>query len=411
MPKALKPVSKFVSVKNRSQRLSDEINTNALDRIGERWNVIRAVCDYNDTSCIEFSELKNKIQLCNVVHIDVLSLKNPESPISIRAPDVINYYCPQEEKTFIDYSCDDDLLLYLKQKTQLSAALIGNILDADTVKELKRILKKEGFPENILEKYKLLTNRSKFKKEKLEVISEKSAAEALDNFRPKRSGSSRRRSAARISSGNPKSRGHLRASDDAGRSYVPAYDDESTENQKIGDKAEKYVVALLQDDGKEDARQMEANNKGYDIEYEENGVTKFVEVKGLRDSWDRADVMMSRSQFEKAQLEKENFSLYVVENVDSDGNETRPSHTVIINPASRFTKIQLDAGWKDFDNDSDDLKPKAGLYVSFTEQPDKGRQKIIDVVANGRKIVLADDKKFLYQSNKMLIHNEPEDDD
>ena len=73
--------------------------------------------------------------------------------------------------------------------------------------------------------------------------------------------------------------------------------------------------------------------------------------------------------------------------------------------------MQLDAGWKDFDNDSDDLNPKAGRYVSFREQPDKGRQKIIDVVANGRKIVLADDKKFLFQSNKMLIHNQPEDDD
>jgi hypothetical protein len=435
-PANLGSLSTLVTVRNDSTRFTEDESADFLAWLKERWEIFEAICDHQNGNFLTVLELQKKTCFCTKLSLTLMSKKDPEKLFTVSSPDVSNYFCQKEKKTFIAAATNlDDFWLYLKRQTGLSAALIESLFMAENEESLFQILRREELPENVVQRHYFLSNKLTFSA--VESENESEDPELVDEISPvgdshamaqtkcirgarsesgnqtqRGSTSSKHKSApSRVSSGKPKPRGHIRASDDAGRSYVPAYDDESTENQKIGDKAEKYVVALLKDEGNEDARQMEANNKGYDIEYEENGVTKFVEVKGLRDSWDRADVMMSRSQFEKAQLEKENFSLYVVENVDSDGNEIRPSHTVIVNPASRFTKMQLDAGWKDFDNDSGDLKPKAGRYVSFREEPDKGRQKIIDVVANGRKIVLADDKKFIFQSNKMLIHNQPEDDD
>ena len=205
-------------------------------------------------------------------------------------------------------------------------------------------------------------------------------------------------------------RGHLRASDDTGRSARPAFDDESSDNKAIGDLAETYVEQLLKEKGFESVALLGGNNEGYGIEYKIGGITKLVEVKGLKGSWADSDVMLSKSQFKKAQLEKHNFAIYVVEDVGVQ-NGTVKRHTVIENPAKYFTKLQLDVGWRDFAPDQVTLKPQAGYYMSLKIHPEK-RHEIENVEHKGvrTRLYLAEGKRW-FLPDEMLIHRDGESND
>ena len=138
-------------------------------------------------------------------------------------------------------------------------------------------------------------------------------------------------------------------------------DEESPQNKKIGDAAEKFIFdKLKQRPDVEDPQLLGGNNKGYDIEYRKNGVSYFVEVKGLTGSWLDADVLFSRAQFEKAQETGDRFSIFVVEFV---GRGEDQDVTEIRDPASFFTKMQLDHGWKNFSLTPEHLQPAVGRVL------------------------------------------------
>ena len=62
--------------------------------------------------------------------------------------------------------------------------------------------------------------------------------------------------------------------------------------------------------------------------------------------WASTDILLSKTQYEKAKKEGEFFWLIVVEKVQS---ETEYGDvTLIVNPIQYFEKLQLDAGWKQF---------------------------------------------------------------
>jgi len=154
-------------------------------------------------------------------------------------------------------------------------------------------------------------------------------------------------------------------------------------------------------------------NKGYDIEYKEDGVTKFVEVKGLRGSWDSADIMISKSQFEKAQIEKENFILHVVENGDSEDPSLPPRHTVIVNPAKHFTKLQLDSGWRDFESPNDILEPAVGLYLAPDSYHPEVRFEIDEIkkLGHSTRITTSKHSGLIYRPSSMLVFSTDIEDD
>ena len=111
--------------------------------------------------------------------------------------------------------------------------------------------------------------------------------------------------------------------------------------------AEKYVFELLRQRNDLDSVQhLGKNNKGFDIEYKKDNDNYFVEVKGLSNNWDDSDVFkLSRVQFQKAQEEGDKYSIYIVEYVEDD-NRRRVS--VLKDPSSYFTKMQIDHGWRNF---------------------------------------------------------------
>ena len=156
--------------------------------------------------------------------------------------------------------------------------------------------------------------------------------------------------------------GHMRprvGKEVVGRKY---FDDEETpQNKKIGDAAEKTIFDdLKQRHGIQNLTLLGGNNKGYDIEYSKNGVSYFVEVKGLIGSWEDTDVLFSKAQFEKAQEASDQFSIFVVEFV---GDKNFENITEINDPASFFTKMQLDHGWKNFSSNPDHLQPAVGRIL------------------------------------------------
>lgn len=209
----------------------------------------------------------------------------------------------------------------------------------------------------------------------------------------------------RVSFGR-RSSGHLRPRKGAEivtRSYFDDEDETNPSNKRIGDEAEHLVLRRIEEEIRpQQIDLLGGNNKGYDIEYKLNGVIHFVEVKGLSGSWDDNDVLLSKSQFEKAQQAKDLFSIFVVEFVD---DHERTQVWEIKNPAEYFTKMQVDHGWRNFAKSHNRLEPRPGRYLVVDGDSGGGR-KIESVQSHGRLIrvsVEGSPTPYTFSPNTMSI--------
>ena len=118
--------------------------------------------------------------------------------------------------------------------------------------------------------------------------------------------------------------GHLRARNSNG-CWKAIFDDEDKSNSsniKTGVAAEEIVSELIKSALQPDFfDHIGGTNTGFDIHYRLGKEDYFVEVKGLMGSWNDSDVLLSKAQFEKAQEEKERFSIFVVEFVGDEKKE------------------------------------------------------------------------------------------
>jgi len=87
---------------------------------------------------------------------------------------------------------------------------------------------------------------------------------------------------------------------------------------------------------------MPHNHPGYDLESRGQSaeVVRYIEVKSTGADWN--GVLLSATQFQKAQELGEQYWLYVVENADS----AVPTVYPIQNPAGIAEKFIFDNGWK-----------------------------------------------------------------
>ena len=90
---------------------------------------------------------------------------------------------------------------------------------------------------------------------------------------------------------------------------------------------------------------MAHNHPGYDIESygAEGQLLRYIEVKGLSDTWGARGAGMTETQFRRAVVEAEQYWLYVVER--SDQTDARIYR--IQNPANRVNQFLFDDGWRD----------------------------------------------------------------
>ena len=200
--------------------------------------------------------------------------------------------------------------------------------------------------------------------------------------------------------------GHLRARNNneaVGRTYFDDEDEKNTINRQVGEEAEKIVHSLIVDNFKPDDIQFYGgNNKGFDIDYKLGGETYFVEVKGLVGNWDDSDVLLSKSQFEKAQEEKDKYSIFIVENV---GEAENRKIWEIRNPAELFTKMQIDHGWRNFSKSHDNLEPQKGRFLVFGGK----RHKIIKVKTAGLLVTVFTEnssKPIVFKPHTMSVESE-----
>ena len=185
-------------------------------------------------------------------------------------------------------------------------------------------------------------------------------------------------------------------------------DDERNENLEIGHAAVKLVIEFEMRQGRS-AQEMAHNNPGYDIlSTEEDGSLRYIEVKGTDGEWDIRGVPVSPTQFKKAQIEKENFWLYVVE-FARDPKSARVWG--IQNPAEKITQYRFDGGWKLIAeiNSASSITPKVGMNVIL---PDKTQANIIGVASRGPlcqlTLLLPDQSTMakIYEPGRMILLSE-----
>ena len=87
---------------------------------------------------------------------------------------------------------------------------------------------------------------------------------------------------------------------------------------------------------------MPHNHPGYDLESrgQNSEVLRYIEVKSTGLDWN--GVLLSSTQFQKAQELGDRYWLYVVENADSGNPQVYP----IQNPAGVTERFIFDSGWK-----------------------------------------------------------------
>ena len=133
----------------------------------------------------------------------------------------------------------------------------------------------------------------------------------------------------------------------------------NTINKQVGVKAEKIVYSLIVDIFKPDDVQLYGgNNKGFDIDYK-LGAKLFCRSEGLIGNWDDSDVLLSKSQFEKAQEEKDKYSIFIVENV---GEAEKRKIWEIRNPAEFFKKCKLIMDGEISQNLMTNLNPERAVF-------------------------------------------------
>ena len=197
--------------------------------------------------------------------------------------------------------------------------------------------------------------------------------------------------------------GHLRPRNDneiIGRKYFDDEDKSNSANKSIGEKAEKVIKSYIEKQLQpNDIELLGGNNKGFDIQYQIDGEMHYVEVKGLVGSWDDSDVLLSKSQFERAQLERDKFSIFIVEFVEDEDNR---KIWEIRDPAEYFKKMQLDHGWKNFARSHNFLEPQIGRYLVYNDM----KRQITRINKAGLLIkifVENESKAIIYRPNKMTI--------
>jgi len=118
---------------------------------------------------------------------------------------------------------------------------------------------------------------------------------------------------------------------------------EMTETRMRIDKAGVAAVKVFEKQAGRSVTEMPHNHPGYDLESrgQSSEVLRYIEVKSTGSDW--IGVLLSATQFQKAQELGEQYWLYVVENAES----ATPSVYPIQNPAGVTEKFIFDHGWKE----------------------------------------------------------------
>lgn len=428
------------------EEIDSQINEEIFRSLKEKWPLIVALAKREGIDEVSFNEFKESFVLCDYLALRVVNAANADDH---RDSEILTEHIKYKNLRY--FTVDEfmnALPAILASETFPSSnkiagvSVLSRILEARDEIVIQKILRDEEIPENIIARsiWEGIGNSPQNHEEERpnDIAKEKnlSKSEVTDSGRTIDTGSdpqstdqnssttnsrstratssgSNRSAPNMLRSGRAKNRGHLRASDENNRSNVLIFDDEMPDNKSFGDRCERIVESLLKGRGYTDVNLLGEQNKGYDIEYKEDGVTKFVEVKGLRGSWDSADIMISKSQFEKAQIEKENFILHVVELGDSEDPSQPPIHTVIVNPAKHFTKLQLDSGWREFDSHTNISQPAVGLYLASDKDHPEVRFKIDEIKKSGSSIRITTSKHtgLIYRPSSMLVFSTEFEDD
>lgn len=137
------------------------------------------------------------------------------------------------------------------------------------------------------------------------------------------------------------------------RSYVPSPDESNSEaadwdSEKRGRSPvdEAGVQRVLQDERsrRRNPREMPHKNPGYDIESrDETGkIVRYIEVKSFSGQWSNTYAVLTRPQFDRANVLGDAFWLYVVERAESDEFQIYR----IQNPALKANHFMFDDGWR-----------------------------------------------------------------
>jgi hypothetical protein len=102
---------------------------------------------------------------------------------------------------------------------------------------------------------------------------------------------------------------------------------------------------------------MPPKHPGYDIESkDETGKTiRYIEVKSLSGDWGMTGAALTKPQFEKAQEDRDQYWLYIVERAQQDNYKIHP----VQNPAQRVDQFIYDDGWKNLADNEAELKNEA----------------------------------------------------
>lgn len=93
------------------------------------------------------------------------------------------------------------------------------------------------------------------------------------------------------------------------------------------------------------AEQMSQTHPGYDVRsVDESGEIRYIEVKGIGGEWNERGIALTSYQFSQAKMHKDQYWLYVVEDVASQNKEI--TIYPIQNPAQRVSSFAFDHGWR-----------------------------------------------------------------
>ena len=448
----LQSVSDVLQLKPEVIESHQSIQNEYVEWLTERWSIFQALhnkfTDNNSSPVID--EILSRLTIAESIEISVNLWGASDDEGDIICLDYFDTKSDDDDHNGQIYIVDDDqrdcLVEYLcneffgwQAKTDLLLSLMD---DGNDEQKIRDILRRNKLDPNLIDQFIALnkkqlenTRREELADEQqrklLEVVEQKKITSSSHNLasagesktkqnqehnshlqQPK---STSERSRVRSDNQGNRSRrssrpafgsrvsGHLRprhAKEVIGRQYFDDEDRSNSENKRIGDLAEELVFDYLKNEVNVlNPTLLGGNNKGYDIEYTVDEETYFVEVKGLMSAWDDNDVLLSKSQFEKSQLEGDRYSIFIVEFADDDDSR---QIWEIKNPNSYFTKMQLDHGWRSFSTSRTSLQPKIGRFLINGDVV----AQIEDIKSNGQLIrlkLVGHEKLITYKPNKMSI--------